>query len=227
MIFPNLELEAIVQLGDRTRLSALKSFVTQNEAAISLVQINTGTGLIDVTSDRYLDWQFMQAGTVTVTARVTASGASADITATIQVLTSASDKLFSSDSALRTYENDVLKWVEDGRNSFLNVHRRVQYLILDQLRRQGFTDINGVPYSKAAVVDVAEVREWATMWALQLIFESNSNATDDIFHAKAVRYSALRLEWEKTALLRLDTDGDGVLDTGEGIDTAFAFVARR
>jgi len=46
MIFPNLELEAIVQLGDRTRLSALKSFVTQNEAAISLVQINTGTGLI-------------------------------------------------------------------------------------------------------------------------------------------------------------------------------------
>jgi len=229
MIFPHLELEAVVQVNDRTRLNASKSFVTQNESAISLIQIRpiAGGDFINVTSDMFLDWQYAASGTVSITARVTASGASAEVTSTVSVLTSTSDKLFSTDSDLRLQESDILSWVEAGRNSFLNIHRRVQKLIVEQLRREGFVDVDGVPYTKSAFVDVEEVKQWSTFWVLQLIFESISNATDDIFHEKAKRYSALRLSWEKSVLLRIDTDGDGTVDTDEGVDTAFPFVARR
>jgi hypothetical protein len=229
MIFPNLELEPIVQVNDRTRLNSLKSFVTQDESAISLIQIRptASEDFINVTTDQYLDWQYSASGTHVVTARVTASGASAQVSGSISVITVASDKLFSTDADLRLHESDILKWVEAGRNSFLNIHRRAQKLILEQLRREGYTDVDGAPYTKAAVVDVEEVKQWATMWTLQLIFEALSNATDDVFHEKAVRYSTLRQQWEGSALLRLDTDGDGTVDVDEGIDTDTAFVARR
>lgn len=229
MIFPNLELEPVVQVNDRTRLNASKSFVTQNEQAITLVQIKpSATGsFITVTDDMYLDWQYPASGSYVVTARVTASGASAEVTGSISIVTVASDSLFSTDSDLRLHESDILKWVEGGRNSFLNIHRRAQKLILEQLRREGYVDVNGDPFTKTAFVDVEEVKQWATMWTLQLIFEALSNATDDIFHQKAVRYSTLRQQWEGSALLRLDTDGDGIVDNDEGIDTDTAFVARR
>lgn len=229
MIFPNLQLEPVIQVNDRTRLDAMKSFVTQDEEAISLVQIRplAGEDFITVTNDKYLDWQYSASGTVTVTARVTAGGASAEINSTLSVVTVAADNLFSTDADLRLHENDILKWVEDGRNSFINIHRRAQKLIIEQLRREGFTDINGAPYTKAAVVDVDEVKQWATFWTLQLIFEGISNSTDDVFAEKASHYSRMRELWGKTALLRLDVDGDGVVDVDEGIDTAFPFVARR
>ena len=229
MIFPNLQLEPIVQVNDRTRLDATKSFASTDEGAITsvLIQAASGGDFIDVTSDKYLDWQYGASGVQTVTARVSASGASADVTATISVVTAASDYLFSTDSDLKLHETDLLKWVPDGRNSFLNIHRRAQKLIIEQLRREGFVDINGDPYTKAAVIDIEEVKQWSTFWTLQLIFEGLSNAVDDIFADKASYYSSMREMWGKTALLRLDTDGDGSTDTDEGIDTAFPFVARR
>lgn len=230
MIFPNLELEAVVQVGDRTRLSALKSFVTQDEAAISMIQISplgAASGLIDVSTDMFLDWQFSASGTISVLCRVTASGASAEITDTISVVTAASDHLFSNDDDLRLQEPDILKWVEEGRNTFINIHRRAQKSILEYLRKEGFTDVYGNPYTKAAIIDIEEVKQWSTFLALRLIFEGISNATDDVFAEKAKRYKGQEVEWRKTALLRLDIDGDGEADNKEGIDTAFSFVARR
>lgn len=230
MIFPHLDLEPIVQVNDRTRLSALKSFVTNDEQAIDLVMIKPGASASFITvddTDRYLDWSFSASGTYTVTARVSASGASADITGTISVVSVAADKLFSTDADLKLHEPDILNWVSPGRNSFLNIHRRAQKLILEELRREGYVDTSGDPYTKAAFVDVEEVKQWSTMWVLQLIFEGISNATDDVFHEKSVRYSALRQTWGKTVFLRLDADGSGATDDGEGIDTASSFVARR
>lgn len=229
MIFPNLELEPIVQVGDRTRLNALKSFVTQDEAAISMVEIRPyqGASFIDVTSDMFLDWQFSSAGTINVTARVTASGASAEFTSPISIVTPTSDYLFSTDGDLRLHEPDILKWTEAGRNTFINVHRRAQKVILEWLRKEGFVDVYQNPYTKAAIIDIEEVKQWSTYLVLRLIFEGISNATDDIFAEKANRYKSKEVEWRKTALLRLDVDGDSETDNEEGIDTAFSFVARR
>lgn len=231
MIFPNLELEAVVQVGDRTRLSATKSFVTPDEAAIETVLISpTGaTGdFINVSENMYLDWQYSASGVIPVRVRVaTASGVSADFTDELSVVTAGQDHLFSNDDDLRLHEPDILKWVEEGRNTFTNIHRRAQKVIMEYLRKEGFVDVYGNPYTKAAVVDIEEVKQWSTYLALRLIFEGLSNATEDIFSEKAKRYKGNEVDWRKTALLRLDVDGDGEADNEEGIDTAFSFVARR
>ena len=57
-IFPHIELEDIVQVNDRTRLSAIKSFVSKDEAAVTLVEIEpeSGSGFIDVTGAKQADW---------------------------------------------------------------------------------------------------------------------------------------------------------------------------
>ena len=229
MIFPNLQLEPIVQVNDRTRLDASKSFVTADESAISSIEVMAASGgdFIDVTTNQYLDWQYSASGVQTVTCRVTAGAASAQVTASISVVTADSENLFSSDQELKTHEPDILKWVEDGRNSFINIHRKVQTLIMDHLRNEGYVDVNGDPYTQAAVTDVAEVRQWSSRWVLQLIFAGLSNAVDDIFQQKSDDYSLQRQKWESTALLRIDTDGDGVTDNNEGIDTLSTFVGRR
>src|SRR5690606_28291915 len=124
-------------------------------------------------------------------------------------------------------EPDILKWVEDGRNSFLNVHRRAKKLLLEYLRREGFVDVYGNPYTDTAIVDIEEVKQWVTFTALRIIFEGISNSTEDVFHEKARRYSELELKWRSIALLRLDVDGDGTVLPGEGLDTRSCFVARR
>ena len=229
MIFPFLELEPTIQVNDRTRLSALKSFVTQDEAAISLVQIDPdgSTGLITVTSDQFLDWQYAASGTYTVTCRVTASGASAAFTDTVTVLSVAADKLFSTDADLKLHEPDILEWIAEGRNTFLNVHRRAQKMIMEYIRREGFRDTDGDVFTKAAFVDIEEVKQWSTFLSLRLIFEGISNAIDDVFSDKAKRYKGLEVTWRKTVLLGMDVDGDGVVDDSEGIDNASTFVARR
>lgn len=229
-IFANLELEPTVQVSDRTRLNALKSFVTQDEGSITKVEINpdNSEGLIDVTSDKYLDWAYAASGTYTVTARVTASGgASAEFTDTISVVTESADKLFSTDDDLKLHEPDILNWVEEGRNTFKNVHRRAQKLILEYLKREGFRDTDGDVLTKDAIVNVENVKQWSTFIALRLIMEGISNAVDDVFSDKAKRYKGMEVKWRKTVLLQIDVDGDGVIDDEEGIDMASIFVARR
>lgn len=58
-IFPVLELERIVQSGDKTRLDGQKSFVSHG-AAIAQVEIKSSrtASYIDVSSPRYLDWAY-------------------------------------------------------------------------------------------------------------------------------------------------------------------------
>ncbi len=229
MIFPSLENEEVVQVNDRTRLSGFKSFVTQDEGVISLVEIDPdgSQGLITVTTDKFLDWQYSASGEFTVTCRVTNSGGSAQFTSAISVLTEASDGLFSTDQDLKTNEPDILKWVEAGRNTFKNMHRRAQELMMDYLRREGFRDVNGAAFTKTAIVNTEEVRQWSTFLTLRLIFSGLSNGIDDVFLDKSKGYKGQEVAWRKNVLLQLDTDGDGVVDTQEGIDTAYAHVARR
>lgn len=227
-VFPSLELEPIVQVNDRTRLDATKSFLSSGTITKVEIKPDGSEGLVDVTDDKYLDWSYSASGSYTVTARVTASGgASAEFSETISVVTSAADKLFSTDSDLELHEPDILNWVEDGRNTFKNVHRRAQKLILEYLKREGYRDTNGDFFTKDAIVNVENVKQWSTFVALRLIFEGISNAVDDIFSEKAKRYKGMEVTWRKTVLLNIDVDGDGVVDDNEGLDLGSAFVARR
>ena len=232
MIFPILEFEPTVQVGDKTRLDASKSFVTQDEQAISVISIrpSSADGFITVSSDKYLDWAYSASGVHAITVLVSTTegaSASAQIVRNITAYTEAQDKLFSTDQDLRLHEPDILKWVVDGRATFKDVHRRAQYTILKWLDKEGYVDVYNHPFTKDAILDIEEVRQWSTFITLRLIFEGVSNAIDDVFADKAKRYKGMEVEWRKRAILRLDIDDDGEAEDGEGVDPAFGFLARR
>ena len=56
-IFPNAELEEVVQVDDKTRLDARKSFVSKDEADVTLIEVEpeAGSGFIDVTGSSFKD----------------------------------------------------------------------------------------------------------------------------------------------------------------------------
>lgn len=217
MIFPVIELEEIVQVGDKTRLDARKSYITPDEANVTLVEIepDAGVGYINVTSTKYLDWQYSTDGDKTVSLRVTTDGSPELLTATLPVITEADDKLFSTDSQLLPYEPNILKWVREGRNSFKDVHRAAQDRILKFLDENKFWDINGNPLTKDDVIDVSEFNDWSKFMVLKFIFEGLSNATDDIFHEKALRYREKEELARNRAIIRVDKDNDGIVESEE------------
>lgn len=235
-IFADIEIEPIVQVNDRTRLNAGKSFVTQDVAAITKVEIDPGTGsFIDLglsssgladPSQWYLDYVFDSDGSKTIRSRITA-GSTGTASKTMTVITEADDYLFSADSDLAQAESDILKYVEPGRNTFKNVHRAAQDEIVRYLDEKGYTDSNGDPLTKAAVVDLNEVRLWSKFTALRMIFEDLINSSDDVFSKKTKRYEGLEQVHRNKALLRLDLDGDGEAENNEGVSIQTGNLVRR
>ena len=228
-IFPNLELEDKIQLNDKTRLDARKSFVSVDEALITLVEIQpeaTGS-FIDVTVLKYLDWEYEIPGTKAVTVRITTDGAAVTRSKNIEAVDAATDALFSSDEQLTSHEPDILKYVRAGRNSFLNKHRESQTRIMGWLDEHRVTDIQGKKLSIASIVDVTEVSEWSKYQTLQFIFEGISNDVDDIFSDKAKKYGRMVEETRNRAVLRLDVNGDGEIDLAEGYDMRSGTLVRR
>lgn len=234
MIFPNLQLENVVQINDKTRLDSTKSFISKDEASVTLVEIEaeSGAGFVTVgapglAKDWYLDWQYDTAGTKTVSCRITTDGSPVTTTSTLDVLSVANDGLFSSDSDLTALEHDILKWIPAGRNTFKNYHRKAQSLIMAWLDENGYCDINGARLTKAAFVDKEEVKYWSTALTLSLIFSSISNAVDDVFMQKYKQYESMALSHRNRLVLRLDLDGDNIVDTNEGISVKTLDLVRR
>lgn len=234
MIFPNLILEDVVQVDDKTRLDASKVFVSKDEAAITAVEIEpeTGAGFVSVfgsgqSKDWFLDWQYATAGTKTATCRVTTDGSPVTKTFTLEVLSVADDNLFSTDQDIVALEHDIMKWVPAGRASFKNMHRKAQRLILAWLDENGHTDTSGNRLTKEAIVDKEEVRNWSAALTLQLIYQTMSNAIDDVFMQKSKTYESLAITHRKRLILRLDLTGDGEIDTSEGIRVKSVSLVRR
>jgi uncharacterized protein YqfB (UPF0267 family) len=233
-IFPVLEIEAVVQVNDRTRINASRSVADPNEAAISKVEIQAETGgdwydVYDATSSDnwYLDWQYASAGSKTVSCRVTTNASPTSVTATLTVKSVADDNLFSSDSDLTAWEPDILKYIRDGRSSFKDVHRESQKQILDWFDSQGIRDEDDNRYTAADVVDVQEVKEWSKFLTLQIIFEGISNAVDDVFSKKALKYEGYALRARNRSEIKLDTDGDGDAENSERTSVMTIKVGRR
>ena len=61
----------------------------------------------------------------------------------IGLMSEAGDNLFSKDADLLSHKNNIFDFLPDGRNSFKNVHRAAQELILAYLDENGYIDING------------------------------------------------------------------------------------
>lgn len=236
-IFGTIDLETTVQVNEKTRLDASRSFVTQNEADVSLVEIKpsdadsyitvSGTGILQ--EDWYLDWIYSSAGAKTVSLRITTNGAPQVFTSIITVVTVAADALFATDDDLSKFEPDIKKWLPAGKSTWNFVHRKVQDKILTELYKSRIFDSNGDKLTKAAVVNTAEVREWAVYMALSIIFTGISNTTDDVFHQKSLEYEKKSKVFMNYSLnvLQLDYDGDGTLENSEKLDFRSTLLVRR
>jgi len=213
--------EPIVQVNDKTRIDLRKSFSSLSES-FTVATIDFGAGPIDVLSKMYLDWLFNAPNAnQTIDVHLETATDSADLQVSMVVISEADDKLFSSDDDLMVHEPDIMDWVRPGRASFKNIHRMVQTKILDWLNGKKFRMTNGDRITKDAIVDVADVREWATYWALQLIFEGRSNAIDDVFAQKADEYSQKKIS-HREEFIGLDLVSDNVTEvTHRATTTSF------
>lgn len=231
-VFPVLETEALVQEKDKTRLDGNKSYAVGGSAITQLeIQPSAADVFYDVTSQKYLDWQYTMTNPVTTpvedfVATIRINGTET-VTKTIQVISEAEDNLFSTDDQLKKHEYDILRYVPAGRATFKDVHRRVQVLMLDWLSKEGWVDDFAERITKERFKKLEEVQNWSAMYALQLIFEGLSNAIDDVFMDKSRRYARLASEFRDRSVLRIDTDRSGEVDLHEGLDIRTAIVVRR
>jgi len=221
MIFPILELETQLQVNDKTRLDAEKSFISPDEAAITLVEIEpeASAGFIDVTSSRYLDWQYATDGTKAVTVRITTDAAPVTFSKDIEVLLEENDILFSSDDDLLAHEDDILRYVRAGRSSYIDKHRLAKKRIVRWLSEQRIYDKDGNNLTASAIMDIDEVNEWSKFYVLYIIFNSLSNAIDDIFAQKASLYQSLAKDAQNRSAIRLDLNADGSEDINKDTRT--------
>lgn len=235
MIFPNLEVEPIVQISDRTRLNATKTFASKDGPLITSVEIEpeAGAGFLAVTGSSFkdwlTDWEYETAGTKVVTVRINNIPGPTFVTktASILVVDAATDMLFATDQDLTMEEPDILKSVRAGRNSYKDVHREAQTQIVDILNRKGYRNSEGAKITKAMLIDKSEVREMAKYRALQIIFSGLSNQIGDLFQQKADLYESKFSLVSQRQILGLDLNADGMIESGEGVNIYSARLVTR
>lgn len=213
MIFIRAKIEPIIQVDDKTRIDASGTFVSDGDTVtIDNLEIEpeAGAGFQDVSENQVLDWVYTVDGSNIVTIKITDS----DLNETtksfaIDVVTVASDNLFSNDSDILPLESSLYDYLDAGKDSFISKHRVAQVEILDELNNAGYSKRDGSRYEKGDISDIMEFKELSKYSTLRIIFEGVSNATDDIFHEKALRYASKAINAKQKAYIRLDPDGDG------------------
>jgi len=236
-IFPHAEIEETVQVNDRTRIDATKSFITQDEADVTLVEIEPvgGNGYIDVTgtkqSDWYLDWEYATDGVATVSVRITTDGAPTTETYTLTVISEADDALFSTDKDIVSIEPNILKFnggaARSGRNTFLDVHREAQKLILDHINERGYRNDDDSAITKDQMIISEDVKKWSKFKTLGLIYQGVSNAVDDVFDLKSQKYFSMASDASDRATLRIDFNKDAAISSNEINDFDTVELIRR
>lgn len=228
MIFPKIQTDDIVQVSDKFRIDASRSYISKGEAAITKVEIEaeSGSGFIEVTGSAplnpdnwYLDWEYATAGSKVISTKITTDGSPTTSTLTVSALTSAVDKLFSDDDDLVQIEGDILRYLPHGRNTFKYIHREAQTEILEWLYTNGYVNvIDDTRLTKDAIIDIQEVNFWSKYLALRLIFQDISNVIGDVFDQKSKMYENDEHKWRQKAILSIDLDGDGTAGPGEGLN---------
>lgn len=165
--------------------------------------------------------------TLTITQDASPTAVTKVITKTISVISERADRLFSDDDTLRSHESDILKYVVDGRASYKDYHRRAQTLIMAWLDTEGFVDDYQNKLTVNRIRDTDEVKEWATMMTLKLIFQGIYNAKDDVFLQKSREYAKQETFYRNRAVLRIDLNADGTADAVETLDIRTCRVFRR
>jgi len=135
----------------------------------------------------------------------------------VNVYSKDGDALFSSDSDLKASEPDIMNYLGRDRSSYNFIHREAQELITAYLDEKGLVDIYGDKFTKAAFVSLDEFKQWSKFMVLRLIFEGLSNSLDDEFDSKAKKYRKEETYHSNRAVVRIDIDADGQIDTFEDV----------
>lgn len=231
-IFPLIEAEPIVQVGDKTRINAVKSFVSKDEPAITKVEIEpeSGSGFIDVTGiapisakNWFLDWAYATDGVKTITLQITTAllptPVVATFTKTITILTEADDKLWSDDSDLISIEPDILDWIRPGRATYKDYHRAAQKRILEWFDNIKVWNKDGEVFTKDDItlaIAYEDLKRISTYWSAELIYGGITNKPDDVF-SKAegdMRKQRKELQSDRSRI-RADYNKDGAQSKGE------------
>lgn len=215
MIFIQSKSEEKIQIDDKTRIDATGTFISPDEAAITLVEIEpeASAGFIDVTSTNYLDWSYSAAGEKVATIRVTTDGSPVTKEISLTVLSVTDDRLFSTDKDIVSHEADIYRFLRPGRASFLDFHRIAQKMILDSLDQKGIYDNQGNRLVAADLFDLEEVKAWSKYLSLSLIFTSVQSEIDDVYASKSQAYADMAIKQSTRAALRLDLNNDSVQDS--------------
>jgi len=218
MRFPKLTLETTVQVDDKTRLDASLTFVTDDETITNIeiqpesIESFISVFVVDDSDKWFLDWAYEADGQKAVIVRVTTDAGVKEKTYLIDVLTEVDDALFSGDADIYPYEPDLNFHLPKGKNSWLFAHRAAQTKIIAYLDEQRIWKQDGTRFSKLDVFDKEEFKRWSMFQALLIVFESLQSRDNDIFEEKRIGYEKDMREARNRASLRLDVDGDGVVD---------------
>ena len=227
MLFPVIDCDDVVQVNDRFRILADKSYKTPDSGSWTKVEIQpeASASFIEVTGDLtkpfperkwFLDYQYSSAGNKVVSVRLTAGATVTTSTKTVQVLTAVQDNLFSKDDDLKAIQEDILKLLPEGKASFVYKHRAAQAYILDWLWNNGYYKGQFQQFTKSDVIDVQFISDWSTYVCLRMIYEASSNQANDIFAVKAGEMMNKEERAREKFLIKLDADGDGTLGNTEG-----------
>lgn len=230
-IFIDAKVEPVVQVDDRLRIDVSDTLIPKGETAPTSVKIKpeASGSFIEVYSSKqsewWLDWVYLTAGSKVVSVEID-NGTVFSKDFAVEVVTSATDSLFSSDQDLFNIEPDLIKYLPKGKSSFLWMHRKAQAEILEQLYKDGFLGSDGEKLTKAEILDVSEVKQWSTYMTLRSIFRFLSNQSDDVFDKKSKEYQNLEHMWRNLAVLKIDIDRSGALDDGESFNMTTRWLNR-
>lgn len=226
MIFPSMTFETVLQVEEKTRLDASRSFVTDDETITDvLIQPSSGDAFISVFNGGdnekwFLDWAYDVDEFKDVAIQIVADSGSKTKTymAGINVLTEEIDALLSTDNDILPFEPKIHRYLPRGKNSFIYAHRKAQERIVAYLDEQRIWKNDSSRYTKldlSTVVDPEfkeQFRQWSSFETLLIIFESFQVSSGDLFQEKKLDYTTLRNSARTRSALRLDQDGDGELD---------------
>ena len=212
MIYPILETESVVRVGDKTRLDGSKSFgddLTKYE-----IESKAGAGFVEC--DQFLDLIYDESGEKEVTLKVTDSlGDSKTISKKILVVTESEDDLYSSDFDLKDIESNIMRYLPESRSSYLDKHRAAKKLILSELRKSKVI-ANGQEDLEGVALDFDALKLWSVYLTLSLIFGSENTGYgvggDSYFKDKALYYRTLAQTVSNEVVLGKDTNSDNVPD---------------
>lgn len=235
MIFGNIECEKTVQVNDKTRINCVKTFRSVDEPAITLVRIKpeSSESFIKVSGstinarDFYLDWEYKTDGIKTIELEVTTNGSPVIFTKTIEVVSVENDKLLSIDQDLVEIEPDILSWVSQGRNTFINIHRNSLNQILDWLDSVRIWKNDGSKLTKNDITLTDDLKQLSIYLTLQTIFMGISNKVDDVFLDKSKEYGRKAESLKARGRIQADFNDDNQVGKNESADMTSFFIYRQ